>query len=127
MSLVKVGASTVLGQVIGIWKNRLRTVRRIVEGVTVGVRNAKRKRALGSTESNLDGVIIGISNVLEGKDLAEARGDHTARLTQGIRYRNSRVESRTRGSNAIKHRRSRRKNLTIDREGPRIVQLAETG
>src|SRR5215471_13843433 len=126
MPLVKVRICTVLGQVVGIWKNRFRTVRRIVDRVTVCVRNTKRKRALRSTEGNLGSVIAGISNVLEGKDLAKARGDHTTHLTQGIWYGNTCVKPSARGGKAIKHRRSRTKVLAIDGEGSRPEFAAKT-
>src|SRR5215472_2531497 len=126
MPLVKVGVCAVLGQVIGIWKNRFRAVRRIVDRVAVGVRNTKGKRPLGSTESDLGGVVVGIRNVLQGEDLPKAGGDRTAGLTQRIWHGNYGTQPRTRGGETIKHRRSGTKDLAIDGEGPRAVFAAET-
>src|SRR6266852_4794155 len=71
MSLIETGARTVARDVEGINKVIVKAVRRIVNGVTVGVGEAQRQIAHSTPRRKLKCMVYGVRGVLKPKDIAE--------------------------------------------------------
>src|SRR5882757_892001 len=81
MAHVKGGACSIGSDVVGVQEGGIRAIRGIVDGMAVRIRNAHGQIADGALRGGLEGMVDGVSLVLELRERAKTRESGTERVS----------------------------------------------
>src|SRR5579863_9179083 len=85
MALVEIRTRLVRTQIKRIDQGGIGSIGGIIDRMAVGIGNTKSQRASASTNGSLQGVVVGVGDVLQGKDLSKTG----SKRAQAIRVRDT--------------------------------------